>query len=467
MRSKISQYWDNYVRYYLRRHPSQTSDMQGDLPHLRDKLFVSVLLISFPICLLVYIPSVFVSIDTQQFAIAICDTLAMASVAFLFFAKILSLRVKKIIFSATFYILSIVIFIYIGTKSPAIIILYSASILITLFQSKRAGLIATTANALIFMIVLALLPITSTGLTFFVENSVAPWIGICGNLIAFNYISVLAVAALVDMMNDSMLKEQELQKLLKKESIELLAAKHKAEESDRLKSAFLANMSHEIRTPMNGILGFSALLSEDGINSADQQKYIGIIQKSGTRMLNIINNIVDISRIEAGLMETSMGVVNINSRTEYVYSLLKPDADLKQLTLSLKNGLQDAEADIRTDGEKLYAILANLVKNAIKYTDKGSVEFGYRLIQAGPDKARQELEFYVRDTGIGIPAERHKAIFERFVQADIADMQARQGAGLGLAIAHSYIGMLGGNIWLESEPGKGSVFYFTLPYQSV
>ena len=245
---------------------------------------------------------------------------------------------------------------------------------------------------------------------------------------------------------------------LKQTELELLKAKQKAEESDRLKSAFLANMSHEIRTPMNGILGFSNLLKKPNLTGQQQKKYIGIIEKSGTRMLNIINDIVDISKIEAGLMALDITESNINEQIEYIYTFFKPEVDAKGIKLSFKNTLPAKEAIINTDREKVYAILTNLVKNAIKYTDKGSIEFGYNA-------KGDWIEFFVKDTGIGIPNDRQKAIFERFIQADISDTQARQGAGLGLSISKAYVEMLNGKKWVVSEEGKGSSFYFSIPYK--
>jgi PAS domain S-box-containing protein len=243
----------------------------------------------------------------------------------------------------------------------------------------------------------------------------------------------------------------------KEMELKLLTAKEHAEESDRLKSAFLANMSHEIRTPMNGILGFAELLKEPGLSGDEYYNYIKIIEKSGAYLLNIINDIVDISKIEAGLMKTIIVESNINDQIEYIYNFFKPEVDAKGIILIFNNFLPSDEAVIKTDREKVYAILTNLVKNAIKYTNEGSIEFGYT-------KRDNYLEFYVKDTGIGIPKLRQEAIFERFIQADNEDIKSRQGAGLGLAITKSYIEMLGGKIWLESEVGIGSTFYFTLPY---
>jgi hypothetical protein len=180
-------------------------------------------------------------------------------------------------------------------------------------------------------------------------------------------------------------------------------------------------------------------------------------------MLNTINNIISISRIEAGELSVSVSNTDINVLLKDVYNFFKPESEIKGLQFSIKRGLSGKKAIIQTDPEKVNAILFNFVKNAIKYTDKGSVEIGYNL---KADSDPLELVFYVKDTGIGIPENRQKAIFERFIQADINDKMAMQGSGLGLSIAKAYIEVLGGKIGMESEEGLGSVFYFTLPYST-
>ena len=254
--------------------------------------------------------------------------------------------------------------------------------------------------------------------------------------------------------------------LRKKSQDELIAAKERAEESDRLKSAFLANMSHEIRTPMNGILGFAGLLTETKLTGEEQQEYINIIRKSGTRMLNIINDIISISKVEAGQMDISVSETNINSQVEYIYNFFKPEAQQKGVQLDFKTSLSSEEAVISTDKEKIYAILTNLVKNALKFTDDGRIEFGYILKSSRTGEHEQlMLEFFVKDTGAGIGEEQQKFIFERFRQGSESLNRNYEGAGLGLTISKAFVQMLGGEIWLESIEGKGSEFYFTIPYK--
>jgi PAS domain S-box-containing protein len=237
---------------------------------------------------------------------------------------------------------------------------------------------------------------------------------------------------------------------------DLVEAKEKAEESDRLKSAFLANMSHEIRTPMNGIMGFAELLKEPKLTGEEQQLFIEMIEKSGERMLNIINDLINISKIESGQMDVHYSETNINEQLEFLFNFFKLEAKQKKLQLIVNCPLSNSQSVITTDKEKVYAILTNLIKNALKFTKSGSIEYGYQF-------AENKLIFYIKDTGIGIPQNKQNNILERFVQASPGITGGHEGAGLGLAISKAYVEMLGGEIWIESEEGKGTCFYFTLP----
>lgn len=243
---------------------------------------------------------------------------------------------------------------------------------------------------------------------------------------------------------------------LKKQTDELISSKEKAQESDRLKSAFLANMSHEIRTPMNGILGFSNLLLEPELSDETKDAYIKIIHQSGKRMLNTVTDIVEISKIEAGIIDVRNSKFNLSESVISMLNFFQPEAQKKGLILGLESELQETNLFINTDKNKFESIFTNLIKNAIKYTDTGKI-IVRTFIKTG------FVEFCIEDTGIGVPKNRKEAIFNRFEQADIEDTRVFQGSGLGLAISKSYVEMLGGKIWVESIEGEGSQFYFSIP----
>lgn len=252
---------------------------------------------------------------------------------------------------------------------------------------------------------------------------------------------------------------KQTQELLQKQNLELKLAKEKAEESDRLKSAFMANMSHEIRTPMNGILGFADLLKSPNLSGESQQKYIEIIEMSGRRMLDIINDLIDISKIEAGQIEVKEQNFNIVELMDELLEFFTPEAKNRQIELKYELKL-DRIKNLKTDRTKLSQIIINLIKNALKFTSAGgTIEFGCGI------KDSEYLQFYVMDNGLGIRKELQTKIFDRFRQGDTAKSEVHEGVGLGLSISKALVEMLGGEIGVESEPGVGSVFYFSLPYE--
>lgn len=238
---------------------------------------------------------------------------------------------------------------------------------------------------------------------------------------------------------------------------EIVSAKEKAEENDRLKTAFLQNMSHEIRTPLNGIIGFSSLLSEEELSREEITNYTSVIQSSGKRLLEIVNNVLEISKIETGQVVVLKKLFSVNSLLSDLYSFFSSQAKLKKLALSYQCSLDETHSIVYSDESKLNQILINLLNNAVKFTKSGSIEYGYT-------KEDNVLKFYVRDTGIGIPEEKFGQVFERFTQADISASREYEGTGLGLAICKGLIELLGGVIWVESVIDAGTVFYFTIPF---
>lgn len=240
---------------------------------------------------------------------------------------------------------------------------------------------------------------------------------------------------------------------------ELEEAKKKAEEADKLKTAFLANMSHEIRTPMNAILGFSSLLEDESLTHEIRKEYLGIIRSSGNQLLKLIEDIIDIAKIEAGEIKIEEAPVNINQLLKELWLMFSKSIEEKNKAVELYVYCEHDYQDfiVLNDYYRLKQVLSNLIGNAIKFTRVGSIEFGYSV-------TNNFIQFYVKDTGIGIPQVMHDKIFDRFRQVGIIQ---NEGAGLGLSITKGIVKLLGGQIWVTSEEGKGSSFYFTIPYKKV
>jgi len=237
----------------------------------------------------------------------------------------------------------------------------------------------------------------------------------------------------------------------------LIEAKEKAEDSNRLITAFLNNISHEIRTPMNAIVGFSDFLKSPELPVEKRIEYIDIISNNCYQLLDIINDIVITASLASGQVKLNISNFNINDICKTLYSQFEPKAKLKNITLNFDCSFDDLNADIRSDVIKLTHILSSLINNAIKFTIKGNIRFGYILRD-------DKLEFYIEDTGIGISPGKQELIFERFRQAERSTAYEFGGTGLGLTISKGYVELLGGKIWLSSDLGKGSTFFFTIPY---
>ena len=251
----------------------------------------------------------------------------------------------------------------------------------------------------------------------------------------------------------------DLEVKVKERTAELEAAKRKAEEADMLKSAFLSNMSHEIRTPMNAIMGFSELLITPGFNEEEKKTFANMVKSNGDALLTLLNDIIDISMIESGQLKLSLGKVKLYDLADNVFRTFSNSVMMQEkkghvdLILNVKDEFRDVV--IRTDSHRLIQILNNLVGNALKFTQKGYVEFGYEIKDG-------EVEFFVKDTGIGIDEKSQKTVFRRFYKMQNKKSNFYPGNGLGLTITKNLVEALHGRIWVESKPGKGSVFRFTI-----
>lgn len=375
--------------------------------------------------------------------------------------KLFSYKVSAFIIVAAIFALGFQnIFIY-GFSGAGIPLFLTFFMLITIFYGLKAGL---------FSILLGMTSVSLIGYLMVTEKisvqvdlmqvTTLPvaWLTATSILVLLGLVMVLSYSFIhFNLLNAIRIAKWHAEKLRK--------AKDKAEESDRLKSAFLANMSHEIRTPMNGILGFTELLLEPDLSSEEKEAYINVVQQSGQRMLNTVNDIVEISKIEAGVVTVDLMEVDVQVSIDELIRFFMPEATKKGLNLILEKDEQKTCATVITDQNKLDSILTNLIKNAIKYTESGTIKVGCTTVETHyvETQGLASLQFYVNDTGIGIPKNRQQAIFNRFEQADIEDSRAFEGSGLGLTIAKSYVEMLGGKIWVESREEEGSTFFFTLP----
>ncbi|MBN1414243.1 MAG: response regulator [Bacteroidales bacterium] len=260
------------------------------------------------------------------------------------------------------------------------------------------------------------------------------------------------------------LYRENLEKLVEDRTRELLLAKEKAEESDRLKSSFLANISHEIRTPLNAIIGFSSMLGEKDVTDSDRDLYNSIIQNSSNNLLELISDILDISQIESGQLKLTYKPVLLKTVVNHInelFSVLMNRYDIdsaKNVVFKVNISNTLLETDVVTDAFRLEQVISNLVSNAIKFTHEGYIELGCTRL---PNT--DMLEFYVKDTGIGIKKEDQSVIFERFRKLEDDTSQTQRGTGLGLAISSQLVNLLGGTLHFRSKAGKGSTFYFTIP----
>ena len=241
---------------------------------------------------------------------------------------------------------------------------------------------------------------------------------------------------------------------------ELIIARDRAEESDTLKSAFLANVSHEIRTPLNSILGFSDLLKKDSISKEKNNKYLEIIESSGKRLLRIISDIIDLSKIDTSQLSLAYERCNLNELIDNLEEQFNLCNNGIKHRFKTSKGLSDSESVILVDQDRLAQILSNLIENSIKYAPDGNISFGYEV-------NNELLSFHVKDEGIGIDLKNHNLIFNRFSQINNEYLKSTSGTGLGLSIVKELTELMMGKIWVESELGKGATFYFSIPYQSI
>jgi signal transduction histidine kinase/CheY-like chemotaxis protein len=433
---------------------------------IRKQLFPVILIINlftFPALLLGTIEA----IELQTFYTAISFIVFyLPLVASFVFRKKISYKTAVYMLLFTGYSIGTVNIIIYGFSGAGLPIYFVTSVMATLFLNVRAGII-TILSSMISMIIVAVLMINNI-LTIEVDlmkisTLAISWVTAIGVLLFLGGIVIYGFYIIKNNLEEALKYSNELtvdllkvNKELNKSNLMLSSTLKKANESDRLKSAFLSNMSHEIRTPMNGILGFTSLLNNPKLSKENTEKYISIINKSGQRMLNTINNIIDVSKIDSELMPIILEEIDVLTLVNDLIAFFSIQCIKKGLKLRFDNTTNSENLIVKTDKNKLSSIITNLINNAIKFTDFGTITIGL-------SKNGEQLDFYVKDTGIGIPKDRKEAIFDRFIQADIGNNRAFQGSGLGLTIVKEYVEMLGGKVAVVSKENEGSTFSFSLP----
>ena len=410
--------------------------------------------------LVAYIPSLILSIKEKLWVVAGIDTLAYSSIIYTAFSRKMSANIKVIVSIAVFYILGVALLIILGKEGAGFNWLFVFPMLTSFFYGFRGSVFATFVNLITLILLTLTMYFDITQFSRISEYGTTGWIVNAVNFFIICTLLSFALAIIISGIDESWQKEKELIELLKENQKKLAIEKERAEESDRLKSTFLTNMSHEIRTPMNAILGFSELLSNADISPEQIKKYNKIIQLSGEQLMHIIDDIIDISKIELDQLSIKYTPVEVYKCLMEVVEIQQNKIDSLGKNLKLQTDIPNKLKNlfIESDEFRFKQIVNNLVDNAVKYTEKGMITMGYQLATRN---RKPVVEFFVKDTGRGIPKEAQKKIFDRFMQADNIDF--KEGTGLGLSITRGLLDLLGGNIMLQSEPGKGSEFIFTLP----
>ncbi len=427
------------------------------LIYWREMVLKSIFLIIIFIGIIPFLFSIVLAINTNSNFIIAANTVSYVSIVVLFLAKKISFYVKAGIIILIAYFVGVFLIFTMGPEANGLSYFIAASLLASLLTGLRGSIITLIVNIVLFTFIgIVLYNDLFSNLNISIYSEVE-WITIASSTEMICLISSIPLAILLKGLDKTMSRQRELQYLLQEKITLLDHAKQKAEKADYMKTSFLANMSHEIRTPLNAIMGFTELLIHKMYSGEEEHStYLNNIFKSGNYLLGIIKNILDFSIIESGQMKFSLNPFHINNLLkdlQHIYmSTMKDNSNVK---LVFKETNYDYDSVINSDIDRIKQVLINLINNALKHTDKGEVNVGY-------ERKGAFVEFQVIDTGDGIPEDKLKSVFERFVKVD-GKNKIREGTGLGLPISKGIVNALGGEIWVNSEAGKGSTFYFTIP----
>ncbi len=461
-RSRILRLIDVWVRRKL--GPGTLPSGNGFL-YWRERIFHYFVIALISVGLLSYLYYTISFLQDKKYISAIFSSVVFISALFISIIRSFPFRFRAGWLLTCVYFLGGYLFLMNGPLSLGLVILLAYSILSAILLGYKASVYSVLLNVSLLGVAFVLHNTKIVTSDLLLDLNLSSYINIIVLFVVINVITLFPLVSFINGLTFSFEKELRYKNILSCEREKLMRAKVKAEESDLLKTSFLSNMSHEIRTPMNAILGFSNLLSHNEISDVEKEEFVNLIRINGKNLLTLVEDIIDISKIDSGQLQIKNSPVCLHDVLKDVYDSFWDDIKrrgLLNVKLYLNEGISDKKTMILTDAFRLRQVLINLVGNGIKFTDRGFVEFGYELHN------EDVLQFYVKDTGIGLPNGKEQEVFERFSKfSNDKQKMLYGGTGIGLSIARDVITLMGGKIWVESEEKVGSTFFFTIPYHKV
>jgi signal transduction histidine kinase len=434
--------------------PISKKKQQG-VRYIRERIFHELSFSVVYLGIFVLLISEYASFKAKLYPVALIDLVFYLLLLVAATSRRMSFIYRVLLMLVVFYLIGIGMLVLLGPFGAGWLWLFafvcSTSLLLEFRYSMMALGLSVVTTVLLGFFIASEIQITP----YFAQYNMAGWLAVSANFLALVVFVSVSFAVIVRNIEKNIDHLNFMKDSLQQNRVKLLALKDRAEESDRLKSLFLSNMSHEIRSPMNAILGFSSLLRNPDLSREKTNEYLTIINDRGEILMKLINDLLDISRIEANELKLVSEEFDVPDLLSSVWKVFKdnPHYSIKEIDFHLT--LPDEQNHkIVADPVRVQQVITNLVHNSFKFTERGYVNIGYEC-------RKDEFLFYVRDSGVGIEEEKVSLIFERFNQAE--DFNQHSGTGLGLAISKALVEKMGGTIWVVSQVGKGSTFYFTLP----
>jgi signal transduction histidine kinase len=440
--------------------PPITSTEDDTIRYWREKIVFYIGASLLYIGLFVVCFSVYAAIRDKIYIIAVIDVIVYVVLLFIYLSRKTNYEIKSRITIITVYILGVVILLLAGPYGAGLLWLFAFPVFAGILEGFKFSNLALIINLFTLLVFTAFIHLGMFKNFYFSHYNKDSWQVTVINFLLMNVTATIAITTILGGLYKSLNKQAIIQQQLQEEQEKLEIARKLAEDNSKQKSLFLANMSHEIRTPMNAILGFSDLLINKDYPKEKQEFFFNIIQEKGQYLLQLVNDLIDISKIEANQIKLNYEYCNLESLFEELEVLYEEEAQrLKksQLHIQFKRTVDNNGVMICIDTTRLKQIIINLLSNALKFTEEGFIEFGYEKLPT------DFVRFYVKDSGIGLNHEDQVRIFHRYEQAVSNSANKLEGAGLGLFITKNLVTLMGGTIWVESEPKKGSCFYFEIP----